>query len=390
MAEAPSVGPWYARLGGWVGVGTAPGALITGGGIAEGRSLRTCIIGIGIGVALVAGLAVANGALGQRRREATAGLAADAFGQRAGPRTVVVLITLGVSCWSGFYVGIATGAFGTLVGLPSWLFAPVVGLALWCTHGAGFRRWNVLVAVTAAASMAVAAVTYAGVPRAAVGSAPDSSGAGQLLFVVGLVVAYAAVFAVRSPDFTWDAAHLRDVVVSGGALVLTMLAFLGLGVAIYLRAGSWDLADLVNRTRWPAAGALLLLLSIYAPAVSGLHSGGLGLNNAFGIPESIGAAVVAVVGTVLGALRVDLYLLPILAVLGAVVPPVLSVLLLRTARHEDWQAWAAWGAGSSISLLALALRFPAHVLLGIGSTALLMLLALVLPSRRLALTGRLQ
>lgn len=112
-------------------------------------------------------------------------------------------------------------------------------------------------------------------------------------------------------------------------MVLTLVVFVGLGAAIYLRAGAWDFADLTNRTSQPLAAVALLALSAIAPSVSALHSGGLALRTLWNCSVGAGAAVVALGGGVLGGWRFDLMLLPFLGVLGVVIPPVLGVMLVR-------------------------------------------------------------
>lgn len=81
------------------------------------------------------------------------------------------------------------------------------------------------------------------------------------------------------------------------------------------------------------------------------------------------SAAVTVVGGLLSATRFDLALIGFLRVLGALMPPVLRVLLTRSAANADWHAWAAWAAGSATSLALLAADLPAHVLAGVAISA---------------------
>lgn len=285
---------------------------------------------------------------------------------------IAILIVSGTSLWTGFYIGISSGAIGYLLDVPPAAAAVPIALVLYVMHQTGFKRWNVIVAVTGVAALAVAVVVLFGTP---VADTPVTGGAGSwttLFAGAGAIVAYAAVFAVRVPDFTWDAPRGRDALLGGLTLLVTLMAFLAIGAGIYLRAGSWELADLVNRTRLPAAGASLLALSIVAPSISGMHSSALALKHLLGWSEARGAAATVTVAAILGATRFDLQLIPFLNVLGAVVPPVLSVLLLRTAAHHDRDAWVAWGTGAAVSVAALLVGVPAHVLVSIVVSALVM------------------
>lgn len=365
--------PWYLRLGAWVGMGTGPGALMAGGGIAELTSPAWRLPSAVLGVAVLTALAVLSAHQGWRRGSATVALARQAFGGPSGERIVAIFITVGVCGWCGFYVGVAAGALERLWGWSPVLTGIVLGGGLWALHRTGFRRWNVLVALTGAAAVAVALLVYLGVTgEGGIGSQPAFRGPASMLVGTGVVVSYAAVFALRAPDFTWDAARGSDVVRVALVMAATLLVFLLLGLGIYARAGSWNLPDLVNRTSTPAFGALLLVLSAIGPAVSGLHSGALSIHRLVGWRPDAAAAAIATTGVVLGSTRFDLWMISFLGVLGAVMPPILGVLLVRTDRNRDWHAWASWGAGSCVSLALLAAGLPAHVLLGMGTTAALL------------------
>ncbi len=366
--EASSA-PWYLRLGAWVGIGTGPGALMSGGGAAQVVAQGWLWVALAVGGITLTGLAVAHAWVGQRRGVATVGLARQALGGRAGAGAIGVMIAVGTTLWTGFYVGVASGAMGYLLDVPAWATAIPIAGVLWAIHRGGFERWNAVVVLTGLASLAVGVLVFLGVPDRGAPAAP-AGGAVTILAGAGAIVAYAAVFCVRVPDFTYDARRGRDALLGGGALLVTLLIFLALGAGIFLRAGSWELADLVNRTRVPAGGALLLVLSIVAPSVSGIHSAALALDHLVGWTEQRSSLVVAAVAALLGATRFDLRLLGFLSVLGAVVPPVLPVLLLRSDRHHDVDAWVAWALGAAASVALLVTDSPGHILVAIVVPAL--------------------
>ena len=377
--DARGGAPWYLRLGAWIGIGTSPGALMAGAGMAAVGAPVATLVGVAAGVVLLTALAVANGVRGQRLGAPTVELARRVFGPRAGPRVVATLITMGVAGWSGVYFGVAGTALATLLGVPVWLACLPVAATVWLIYRGGFRRWNLLVGLTGVAAVAVAVLSYAairpggGAPAVVAGDGVAQ--VGQALLIAGLVVSFAAVFALRSPDFTWDARHPRDVWRAGAVLALTLLVFLLLGVGIYRQLGQWDLAQLVHRSTRPALGALLLTLSVLAPVVSGLHSGALGLARVAGWRAHAGAALVLVSALTLGATGFHVRLLGFMAVIGAVLAPVMPVLLLAGARYRARHGWAAWLAGSGTSLALVALGVPVHVVVGICVAAAGMVLA---------------
>jgi len=366
--------PWYLRLGAWIGIGTSPGALMAGAGMASVGAEGATIVGIVIGVALLTALAVANGVHGQRVGAPTVEMARRVFGQRVGPGVIAALITVGVAGWSGVYFGVTGAATAGLLGVPVWMVCLPLGCAVWLVYAGGFRRWNLLVAITGVASVAVAVFSYAAI-EPSVAPVPVATGAagrqaGQVLLVSGLVISFAAVFALRSPDFTWDARRPRDVWRAGGVLALTLLVFLLLGAGIYRQLGEWDLAQLVTRSTMPALGATLLTLSAVAPVVSGLHSGALGLAQVAGWRTRRGAVLVLVTALALGATQFHVRLLGFMTVIGAVLAPVIPVLLLAGPRYRTRHGWCAWFCGSATSLALAGLGVPVHVVAGVCVSAL--------------------
>ena len=376
----PHRAPWYLRLGAWIGVGTAPGALMTGGGIAAMTDDAWRLPAVVAGVVGLVTLAVLSGQRGLATRSTTVRLARVAFQGATGERLVALFITVGVCGWCGIYIGVCAGAVEQLAGVPPIVTAGAFGIVMWVLYLTGFHRWNLLVGVTGAASIGVAVIVSRGV-EASARAAPAGrlDGPATLLWGIGIVVAYGGVFALRAGDFTWDAHRSSDVVRAGVLLGASALTFLLLGVQIYNRAGSFDLSTLVNRSAVPAVGALLLLLASIAPTVSGMHSGALGMGSLLGLRAGAGAALTAAGSSLLGALRVDLHLLGVLGLLGAAMPPLIGVLLAHGRRNVAWHAWVAWGIGSTTSLALLLRQYPASVLIGIVASATTMFLLASVP-----------
>lgn len=299
-------------------------------------------------------------------------LARRTFGGASGTRALAALIAVGVTGWTGFYVGVASGALGRLLGIET----AVIGLGLagfiWIIYRTGRDVWDALVALTGLAAIAVAVLVFTGVPD--LGSSPPATGVrlGPVAAGAGAIVSYAAIFAVRSADFTWDVRRERDVVRAVMVMVVTLLLFAGLGAGMFVRAGAWDLADLANRTRYSEAAVILLAVSAVAPSVSALHSGGLALELLTRRPAGTGAGAVALVGGVLGAWRFDLLLLPFLEVLGIIVPPILATMLVKRSGQPGGHAWISWAAGSVGAAVATLLGWPGPVVIGLVVAAAVM------------------
>lgn len=376
--------PWYRRAGVWVGIGTGPGALSVGGGLAAQLSLPTLLVAVPVGALLLTALAVAQGAVSRQRREPLAQRASSTFGAGLGAGLVNLAILLGMIGWASFYVGIAGFSLATLLSLPSWAGAFLVVLALWALNELGLDRWNLLVWITTFSALGAAIFALV-----IMGARPTSGGeAGvslrEFLWGTGSVVTYGIVFAARAGDFTWDLEADSDVYKAGLALLVPLLIFLGIGAGLYQMVGDWNLADILAQHQSAGLGHLFLILSIIAPALSGLHSGALALESLASLNSRQSAGLICSASFVLGATRFDRWLLSFLDVLGAAIPPALVIMLLTAVLADKPRrstALAAWTAGAVVSVILKLQGQLAHMVVGAGVSIAVLLIGVILTNR---------
>src|SRR5581483_6420828 len=224
---------WLRRVGPWVGIGTSPAALMTGGGVAQGMEGWVLPVAIVVGVLVLATLAAAQGLIGQRSGRPLLTLSADALGPVASRRTAAPVMLAMMVGWFALNTNVAGAALGRLVGLPDRagivLFAAAMLAVVWA--GVEWLSWSALAAGAASAALAAygawivladrdVSLTGDGHPAHPVGFAQS----------VAVVVGYGAAFALRSPDFTRDLARARHVVwcaVVGIALPVVAFALTG-------------------------------------------------------------------------------------------------------------------------------------------------------------------
>lgn len=372
--------PWYQRAGPWIGIGTNPGVVVLGGGLAARLDGVTLIAALAVGMAGVTALAVAQGILGRRRRQALVAYAEHVFGTGWAAWLFGVFITFGMVGWFSFYVSLAGASLSNLLGMPGWIGPGMLAFFLAVTSRLGINRWNTLAWLTALFTLLTAfSVLTLTNPSIAWQTAPFDFSA--FFTGVATLVGYAIVFATRAGDFTWDLQNDRDVVWVGLSLLIPAWFFLAIGVMLYLSVGHWNIADVLARTRSAALAHIFLITATIAPALSAMYSALLASRRLFPVSDTGRLLLIAVTGALLGAFRFDTYLLTFLDVLAAIIPPALALMLIAgfwprwPPEQRPWRAWA-WMAGALTGIILKARAHPAYMF-----GAMAMSVAVVLGSR---------
>ncbi|MBJ7454465.1 MAG: cytosine permease [Thermoleophilia bacterium] len=347
---------WLGRVGPWVGIGTSPAALMTGGGLGEGLKGGELVAALLTGVALLSALAIGQGVIGQRTGMTLSALTAGPLGARGSRRTASVVMLLMMIGWFGVNAGVAGVAVARLLGLPD-----VAGVALFAAVmlgvarvGLGALSWSALVAGVATTVLAAYGLhlAFADAPVTLSGGAAGSDPIGFAPAVV-LVVGYGAAFSLRTPDFTHDLARTRQVVWCAlTGLIVPLIAFALAGAALQAATGTWDLADVMRRLGSPEAAYLFVALGFTGSVLTNIWSGGLSLTDVLPrIPLSLSMPAVTVVGTIVAAGGFSGLMLPWLTVMALAAPGLAAVCAIHAARGKaaspGWgtTGLCCWGAG---------------------------------------------
>jgi len=285
------------------------------------------------------------------------------------------VLALAMVGWFGFNIGLGGAALSALFGLPEWvgpllLGLPILGLAL-----RGLSSWNGLATLTTASALILVLLiaTQFAAKRVPVTFNVDQPT--YLLRDVAGVTGYVAVFSVRAPDFTAGLASRKDLTVLVGLLCGALLAFILAGVGLQLGTGSTDLVAALAGPSGLVIGNLLVAISVISASFTTLYSGAPALNAATGLNKRLAMIIIAVIGFGLAMVRFDLYLGSWLAVLAAMLPPLLVPMAVegirrrRGHRPQLVSLWA-WVPGS---LIAISLTFvqPAFAsLTGLATAAI--------------------
>ena len=367
---------WHRRVGVWIGIGTGPGVLMVGGGLASQLSVPLLTLAIPLGAVCLTALAVGEGFISWRRRERVAERAEGTFGGAIGGDLFNLVIALGTAGWLSFYLSMVAFAWGTHLGFPIWASSLIMACGMLALSYVGIDRWNLLIVLTGLSTLGVAAFALLAVEPAPVSPSTDATLSG-LLWGVGSVVSVGVLFAARTGDFTADLESASDVIKVGLGLLAPLVVFLSIGSFAYRTLGDWNLADLLARAQSPLVGNIFLLIASVANVLGAFHSGTLAIDNLTPLNKRWGAAVMALVGFAVGATRFDRQLLLFLDVLGAVVPSALIVMLAAAVvrgRVARWIALASWGLGAAAALILQTEDYLFHMFAGVSISLLVLLI----------------
>jgi cytosine permease len=352
---------WLRRLGPWVGIGTSPAALMTGGGVAEGLRGGELVAAIVVGIALLTCLALVQGMLGQRTGAPLATLTAGPLGREGSRLTASVVMLAMMLGWFGVNAGVAGVALARLAGI-----ADVAGVILLTivllgivALGLSVLSWSALVAGLATTSLAAYGLHLALADHDATLSgghtATDPIG---FLPAVTLVIGYGAAFSLRTPDFTHDLGRPRHVVWCAlTGLAAPVLAFALAGAVLQAATGEWDLADVLRGLGSSNVAYLFVAVGFTGSILTNLWSGALSLQDAAPrVTHRAALLTVAAAGAVLAAAGFDDLMLSWLTVMALAAPGLVAVCVIHAARRErvedGWRAagLAAWGGGFACGL----------------------------------------
>jgi cytosine permease len=383
---------WTSVASAWLGIGTAPGALLMGSGLAARYHGPVPVLSVAVGMALILVMLWFQGHLGLLPPLGDGAnltqLTPCYFGS-AMQRVLGGLIALGMMGWFGFNAGLGGAALAALLGIPSWAGTLILGLPILALSLRGMRSWNVLATL---ATISVLTLVVLVVARFGARAMPLTLTLGdpmQVVLDVAIMVGYIVVFAVRAPDFTAGLGTRKDLGICTLLLGVPMVAILLAGVDLEQGTGSADLVGVLAGPNGLALGNLLLTLAVIAPMLTILYSGGRGLDAATGVGDRAAIAAVAVVGLGLGMARFDLELGSWLGILAAILPsnliPLSAESVWRRRGHVPSMipAWL-WMPGALVSLLLTLAKHPLALLAGLFVSGVVTVLHYLLKARRLA------
>jgi cytosine permease len=327
---------WPQALGPWLGVGAAPAALTLGAAMAQRHGGAVPLIALLAGAALMIALLASQGRLGLKPPHGDDGTLTDvapAYLSRLSRMVLGVILALAMIGWNGFNVGLGGASLATVTGLPGPVAAVLLGALVFAVSFAPAQFANRTGIFTTLCAIALIAfcVSQLSPPTSPVDFKVDSLTATAA--DIAALGGYIAVFAVRAPDFSRGLARRRDLAWCVGLLVFPAVCAAVAGAGIWLRTGEADVVAVLASSPGIATYAnLFITLAVFTPALTTTYSGALAMRSVLPrLPAAHGMLVVAIAGGVLAAARFDTLLLPWLAVLAAVLPPLIVPMAAEAA-----------------------------------------------------------
>jgi purine-cytosine permease-like protein len=370
---------WKLTAGAWLGVGTSPGSLLLGVGIASRYGGAVPLFSLVLSFLVMFLILWFQGLIGLAppvgEGKNLTQLAPLYLGKTM-QRVLGAMIGIGMIGWFGFNVGLGAAAFGALADLPQWATTLMLGVPVLILALMGIRSWNWLAAVTTASVLIlVALVTFELSGRTSPLTLRIGSPA-NLVADVAVFIGYVSVFSLRTPDFTSHLKTRKDLFISILLLTLPLITVALAGVGMQQGTGSTDLVETLASPDGLAIGNLLITLSVIAPTFTTFFSGAPGLKAAIGLDEKTAMVVIGLTGMALSAARFDLWLLPWLSVLGSVLPPfVVPLATEATMRRRNHPPrlipWWVWLPGSVTAVIFTAMGQSMAPMIGMFIAALL-------------------
>jgi hypothetical protein len=375
---------WTSVAGAWMGIGTSPGALLLGAGIAARHGGPVPLVSILAGLAVLFTIVWFQGRLGLLPPHGDGGNLTHIIPLYLSPymhRLLGALIAIGMTGWFGFNVGLGGAALSRLLNWPQspswgqWLAVLVIGAPILALSLRGIRGWNGLATLT---TISVVVLIVLVVTRLAAHAWPFTLSLGdpvQMVTDVAVMIGYIAVFTVRAPDFTAGMAEIKDLNIAGALLCVPLVATVLAGVSLQQGTGSADLVGVLAGPHGLALGNLLITLAVIAPTFTTFYSGVPALRTATGLGEYPAMLLMGVVGLGLAIARFDLWLLAWLGILGAMLPPIVVPLAVESTLRRMGRAprripfWV-WLSSALVALGLTLAHHPLALLAGLATAAL--------------------
>lgn len=339
------------------GVTIAVPAFILGGALGNGLGLTNTIIAVYAGSLILTIFALLTGIVGAKRKVSTYIILKNSFGEY-GSNLVIAIIAVTVFAWFGINTEIFANSARELlqtvnITASTQALAIVGGLLMMTTAIIGFRALSKLSVISVPLLLILLIVAISNVLKIQpLGVMLEQSSNIEAALPLGVAISIVAgafmVGAVVIPDLT---RYAKSAAQSIGAIIFGFLIsfpiILILSAILSIGTGESELAAIFTAAGVGVFSFIIFILASWTTNDNNLYSASLGLSAIFkDVAKWKLATIAGILGTVLAVFGILSQFIPLLLLIGILIPPVAGVYIVHHFVFKDFNVsgkigWAA-------------------------------------------------
>lgn len=366
----------------WIGSMISVPGLLLGGTLIAGMSfwkaILTALVGYGV---IVIGM-IFQGIQSSDLRKPTVQVASQVFGEQGAKKIIAIILAISCLGWFGLQANVAGVAFSQFLALydiafPVWVSSLFWGIVMLLSAIFGIKllSWLNYIAVPFLLVVILYAITVSmtgGGWTAIVNYQPET----HMPFLTGVSVTIGsfALGAIIAGDYSQYVRKRSGVAKASIIGVLPAgILMIAAGAVFGVTSDTADIISVFTQLGFPIIGVIAMLLATWTTNAVNAFSGGIAIVNVFNVPkekQTIAVAAAGGMGTILAAIGILDYFVPIMNVLSAMIPPVAGVMIASywiiqkgnpASWYEtpkiNWLGVISWFIGAAVAALPVILEF---------------------------------
>ncbi|AOF48345.1 cytosine permease [Tetragenococcus halophilus] len=366
----------------WIGSMISVPGLLLGGTLIAGmsfwRAILTALVGYGV---IVIGM-IFQGIQSSDLRKPTVQVASQVFGEQGAQKIIAIILAISCLGWFGLQANVAGVAFSQFlalydIGLPVWISSLFWGIVMLLSAIFGIKllSWLNYIAVPFLLVVILYAIVISvtgGGWTAIVNYQPET----HMPFLTGVSVTIGsfALGAIIAGDYSQYVRKRSGVAKASIIGVLPAgILMIAAGAIFGVTSETADIISVFTQLGLPVIGVIAMLLATWTTNAVNAFSGGIAIVNVFNVAkekQTIAVAAAGGMGTILAAIGILDYFVPIMNVLSAMIPPVAGVMIasywiIQKGNPASWYEipkihWLgviSWFIGAAVAALPVILEF---------------------------------
>lgn len=366
----------------WIGSMISVPGLLLGGTLIAGMSFWTAILTALVGYGVIVIGMIFQGIQSSDLRKPTVQVASQVFGEQGAQKIIAIILAISCLGWFGLQANVAGVAFSQFlalydIGLPVWISSLFWGIVMLLSAIFGIKllSWLNYIAVPFLLVVILYAIVISvtgGGWTAIVNYQPET----HMPFLTGVSVTIGsfALGAIITGDYSQYVRKRSGVAKASIIGVLPAgILMIAAGAIFGVTSETADIISVFTQLGLPVIGVIAMLLATWTTNAVNAFSGGIAIVNVFNVAkekQTIAVAAAGSMGTILAAIGILDYFVPIMNVLSAMIPPVAGVMIasywiIQKGNPASWYEipkihWLgviSWFIGAAVAALPVILEF---------------------------------